>query len=425
MRLYKYLWIGVTVLLVFLYFLMEYRQGEQVSWIPSFYSGNTNAYGISILAELAEDIFPNEAVTFSDRPLYELIRDLEGEEELANLVIISSALEDVGGPADLTIDPYDTKLLLDYVSKGSNLFIAAERIDGPLADSLELLYRRDRFNRLALVTGSVSDTSHVAARFSASNLQREFPIVKAFVRTSFYETDEIGCDVVSQTDKDEEDSVEETMIMIRKELGAGTIFVTTAPYAFTNYALSQPRDARWAQAALSHLPVRKTVFSEYFRPNAGRFASTPLRFILMNRGLRSAWFVGILSLLLFIFVRARRRQRAVPIVEPPRNETLVFVETVGRLYHQRRDNADLARKKLSYLGDFLRSNVRMKNTGRLNSETARNLDVKSVAQKSGAPESVVETMVQAILRFDGKHISQKDLLELSKAIDTFYQASTK
>ena len=56
--------------------------------------------------------------------------------------------------------------------------------------------------------------------------------------------------------------------------------------------------------------------------------------------------IALLSIILFIFFNAKRRQRIIPIIEPLVNSTVDFTKTIGNLYFQQNNNADLINKKI-------------------------------------------------------------------------------
>lgn len=45
---------------------------------------------------------------------------------------------------------------------------------------------------------------------------------------------------------------------------------------------------------------------------------------------------------------AKRRQRVIPVVNPPANQTLRFTQLIGNLYYQKKDYKDILQKKYLY-----------------------------------------------------------------------------
>ena len=127
---------------------------------------------------------------------------------------------------------------------------------------------------------------------------------------------------------------------------------------------------------------------------------------------------GLAALLLFVVFRAKRRQRVVPVVAPPRNTTLDFVATVGRLYYQHGDHANLASKRVAYFLDHLRTRLRLP-TG------SPDADFRArVAERAGVEPAVVDGVFDAIERTAGRtSVTEDELMRLSRAIERFHAAS--
>jgi hypothetical protein len=140
-----------------------------------------------------------------------------------------------------------------------------------------------------------------------------------------------------------------------------------------------------------------------------------LRFVLSQPSLRTAYWLVLAGALLFVFSRGRRRQRAVPVIEPPRNRTLDFVRRVGQLYYERGQHIDLARKKIRFFLAFVRR--------RLDLDTAPRVAawVERVARRAGTPPSTVAALTDAIDAIEGQSaLSAAALKRLDDRLDAFY-----
>jgi hypothetical protein len=123
---------------------------------------------------------------------------------------------------------------------------------------------------------------------------------------------------------------------------------------------------------------------------------------------------------LFILFRARRRQRIIPVVRPHANATLEFVDTVGRLYYQRGNHDDLARKKIAHFQEYLRNHLK------IDGRTLDEPTASRITSRSGVSSELVEQVVSAIDRANQtRQMSADDLLRLSKPIDEFYKLARR
>ena len=58
------------------------------------------------------------------------------------------------------------------------------------------------------------------------------------------------------------------------------------------------------------------------------------RQILQSQALKWAFYMTLISLILFVIFRGKRTQRIIPVIDPLKNATLDFTKTIGDLYYQ-------------------------------------------------------------------------------------------
>ncbi|MBR6284523.1 MAG: DUF4350 domain-containing protein [Muribaculaceae bacterium] len=146
-------------------------------------------------------------------------------------------------------------------------------------------------------------------------------------------------------------------------VGRGKLIVTTIPHLFTNYGILDPQMRELGMRILSqagHRPIVRIDNSLRYAGDEGEEklgSQSPLRYLLDNPPLRWALYLTVMALLLFLFFTARRRQRVIPVVKEPDNQTMLMVNHIGTLYYERHDNADLLKKKYQYFTEQLRREV--------------------------------------------------------------------
>jgi len=112
----------------------------------------------------------------------------------------------------------------------------------------------------------------------------------------------------------------------------------------------------------------------------------------------------------------KRRQRIIPTIDPLKNTTVEFVNAVGQVYYEKRDNANIARKKIAYLLNYLREQYRLK-TNALDTEFSETL-----AHKTGVDIAIAQQLVSQIAFMSGQaRVSDKELIELNNLIEKFYK----
>ena len=148
-------------------------------------------------------------------------------------------------------------------------------------------------------------------------------------------------------------------VLARVRVGKGELIFSSMPLAMTNYGVLDRELSPYVHrlmALIADRPiVRTTAYMETPEMEAARLS--PFRYLLSQRPLRWGLWLSLLLVVLFMVFTARRRQRVIPIETPPRNHTLEFVQLIGTLYYQRRDHANLLRKKYAFFAEELRNHL--------------------------------------------------------------------
>src|SRR5690606_10183509 len=131
---------------------------------------------------------------------------------------------------------------------------------------------------------------------------------------------------------------------IKVKHGKGVVFLHLEPEVFTNYYLLQKETFPVVYHSLQYLGDRQIVW--YDGRSHIKQETTPLRFILSDRALSSAWYLLLIALLFYLIFKSKREQRAVPIVEPEPNLSIAFAKTIGSLYYENGAPGNMVVKKI-------------------------------------------------------------------------------
>ncbi len=388
----RILW-GIGVLIVLLA-VLEASIPQPVDWSRSFSRHHRKPYGAQLVYERLGDLFP-EVVPVSD-PIYvaayERLLHADVADQPVNHLFINSVFQ---------VDRTTTEQLLALVEEGDHLMIAAERIEGPLADTLRLdMDRRGWGFSEDTTTLRFLDVPRIAP--GAFRYARGFPGAH-FTRYDTLRTRVLAVDGSAQP------------VLLEMGLGKGRIVLCSAPLAFTNHHLLKDRNAHFMAGALSLLPPRPLHWDEHHK--VGRLeAGTPLRYILSQAPLRWAWYLTLALVALYMVLRARRQQRAIPIVTPPRNASRELLGNIGRLYWQKADHADLARRMIQHFKEELKMRTHLR-TFAYDQATFHHL-----AAKTGLPGEEIATRLRALERTEqAAHLSEQRLLDLSTELHDLRQ----
>jgi hypothetical protein len=203
---------------------------------------------------------------------------------------------------------------------------------------------------------------------------------------------------------------------LKYTFGKGALYLLPDPKLLTNYSLLQPQGAAYAGKVLSYLPAGQTVLWDELNTRGNGADTSILRVFFKHPPLRWAYLISILGLLVFVLFEIKRRQRAIPAMEPLKNTSLDFVKVIGKLYYQQRDNKDIAQKKISYFLEFLRSSYR------LNTNAAVPELIETIRLRSGARQGTLQNLFASIkMAEQTSQVTDKELIDLNEYMEEFYK----
>jgi hypothetical protein len=408
----EYIYAGVFVGLVVLAVVVELATPDPVDWTDSYERDDARPYGSEVLVAVLPELVPGGRVVPVEQPPYLHLRDTTRTGS-AYLFVTNR----------FAPDPAETGALLDYVARGNDLFLAAQTVSGPFADSLNLRLRpalpfalpsEPSATDTTLSASQLADTARV--QFANPRLQRPggFPLRADAVTARIRSVDTARTALLAGVAAERSAVDAGNPTFVRTGWGKGRVLVSSTPRAFTNVHVLGEKSSAFVYRALSYLDPQATVYWDAHHKPLAANAQTPLRFVTSEPALRTAWWTLLAGLALFLFVHGRRRQRVIPERSPPTNATLEFVRTVGGLYHRRGNHLDLARTRIRYLLASIRERLDL-STNVIDEDW-----VERVTQRSGAPRADVEALATAILTVRrSESLSREELLDLERRIQTF------
>ncbi|MFI5159127.1 MAG: DUF4350 domain-containing protein [Sphingobacteriales bacterium] len=372
-----------------LYIVAEANRPKPIDWSETFSAKDKNPFGTYILSNRLTDLFPNAEINEYRRPVYNVIA--EDSLKQASYIIICR---------DIDLSQVDYQQLLKYVKAGNDVFIAAESFGRLLETTLHVTARRMYLSGDAgMPVNFVSPSLHPGKSFS---------IDKATGTAYFTRFDTVRAAVLSETENHKAN-------LIRYAFGKGSLYLASEPKFFSNYSLLKPQGAEYAATALSFVKNTPQVAWDTYYTQGDEQDASLMRVFLTRPALQWAYYIAIFSLLLFVLFGIKRRQRVIPVIEPLSNSTLDFVNVVGQVYYEKRNNANIAQKKALYLLAQLRDEFQIK-TNKLDDEFTEKLTAKLGLETGFANELV--NYLKFISVQD--HVSDRELIELNKLIEQLY-----
>ena len=318
---------------------------------------------------------------------------------------------------DFSADEYELAQLMRFAREGNHVFIAARSLSEETQKFFGISSDGYPFEEY-LNDGTVDSLQ----------VQLEEP---SFSDTSIYvypgrrfegwlsDFDEARTIVLGRNEKQQPN-------FIRMNAGKGSFYIHLAPLVFSNYFILHKNNAAYFQQLLSVMPggIEKLSWNEYYlarkvrRPDSNQKSSSTLDVLMRYPAFRYGLLTAMALLLLFIVMEMRRKQRMIPVHARPRNETLDFVKTMGRLYHDKKDHANLARKMGIYFLEHVRTYYKIP-THDLHEEFLRTLQFKS-----GYDAEELRSIIVFIQQLQMQQpVSEKQLADFHRQLELFYQTT--
>ena len=388
--------IRYTVILCLLFagfVLFEIYKPKPIDWTPTLSNNDKIPYGTYILYSMMDTLFPGQTVIESRIPAY---NRLKGDSALqASYIAISH---------NLSFDDNDIHALLRFASAGNSVFIAAQYMFSRLLSDTLHIGVRDT------LTSQLRDSLKVSTSFTNPQLgDRQYHFQRMFQNTSFFEfkSSSASAVVLGRNSLGAPD-------FVKVDFGKGAFYLHLQPLAFSNYYLLNDTTSDYAFKALSYLPANnKVIWDEYIkRGRAGE--ENMMRVIMEKAALRWAYYIAIFGILLFVVFEGKRRQRVIPIIKPLQNTTLEFVQVVSRLYFQKQDHHGIARKKIIFFLEQIRTQYHLP-TNQLDEQFTETL-----SHKSGYPLEKTKYLIWKIRQVEKSgSITAEELLKLNDEMEKF------
>ena len=390
MRPNKYILLLLASLIAFV--LFEYYKPKPIDWQPTYQNDDKVPFGTQAVYELLPSLMRQPRIETIRIPAYNLFT--ENKMPLRSNYVAVCETFAAGG--------YDTRELLRYVARGNTAFLSAYSFSDTLSRTLG--FKADVKNPfLADTTLRSNFVGPGMVRKGGYNFRhddgRNFLVVKKPRK---------GITVLARNARNE-------AIFLSIPHGKGTFYIHNIPLALTNYYLLFPASADYMAKTFSYLPAQPTYWDEF--QNQGRFnkdEQSLLRYINKQPALSWAYYIGLFGLIMYAIFAGKRTQRVIPVVQLRQNTSLEFVQTVGRMYFQRNDHDNMARKKIRYFLADLRDRYFL-STHLLDQEFTETL-----ARKSGVSLEETQNLVRTLSQAQrATSLSEFDLLTISATIENF------
>lgn len=378
--------------------LFQYSKPKEVNWFPSFVSHHKIPYGTYILNDLMEKKY-GDNLKQTNKPPYEFLQ---------SDVLIQGTYFFVNN--NVSFGETELTSLLDWTAKGNTLFIASSRFEQELMDTLNIdtsgLY--DDF-------GEDHKQVHKLLHPKFKNDQ-SYEFTKDDFATYFSKIDTLNARGIGQVDYLAEDGSEQknNFNVIKQAFGEGEIILSAFPKAFTNYFILQANNKDYTAGLLSYIDDSKPIYMDNHYKSGKSFYTSPMYIFLNTKEFKWAYYIALIGAMFYVIFEGKRKQRAIPVVVPLKNQTLAFTRTIADMYFEKGEQKSITDHKIDYFLEFIRSHFYM-GTLKQDDEFYRNLAARSNHSFDEVKE-LFSYMEKLKIR---SVITNSDLKKLNKLIEKF------
>lgn len=307
------------------------------SWREDFRKTSEKPYGLSLFYSTIKKISPETKLIYNQS--YEL---LDTTETNTNFISIGN---------EAYFDSIAAMHLVKYVGKGNRALIASEyspleilRLFVTIGDTI-LGYQvsADSVLNVQFVPGPNTYTSQM--RFVHQVLKDTVHYNWSVYSKSYFS------DTLEQYNfKALSYSNERNVNSFYLDIGKGRLIVHSNPLLFTNYYFVTKDGFEHNNNILSQLQKGSVYWNDPYtftetKGSGGNISApsrNPLMFLFSHPYLKWAWYLFLITILLYLIFRSKREQRVIPIIPVNVNTTIEFTKAVGTLYFENKGRNHIA-----------------------------------------------------------------------------------
>ncbi len=415
---------GVAFVLLLLVFLLIKGSGPRFNWEESYKETSKSPYGTHVTYSLLQDYFPDYSLNTINKSIEDELPVKEGETN-ANYFFIGEGLY---------MDTSDVDRLLAFVEKGNTAFISSKTVPYDLMFYVYYQECNDYFwDDYSYTSDTIGELNMLHDSLKAS-ADLEFKYIRKG-KTQSYQWHYIDSIYFCEEDYSfiRLGTLKNDLVNFAKiKYGEGYFFFHTNPIAFSNIQLLDEVGLTYANKVFSHLQEGPIYWDTYSRvkeavsrrrnqmqnysPERELSSEGPLTYILDQSSLSWAWYILLATAFLYLFFRAKRNQRIIPVYEGNKNTSLEFISTIGSLYFLQNDHKKLSIQKMKLFLAHVRDRYNISVKDEINEKF-----VKRLSLKSEVPESVINKIIQFYENIKGSSfVSDQSLIDFHQALEKFY-----
>ncbi|WP_179352004.1 DUF4350 domain-containing protein [Winogradskyella vidalii] len=338
---------------------IEMTKPKQVNWFPSYAIHHKIPFGSYVFHEQLKRVANN--VTPVERPPFEYLK---------NDSISGSYLFYNGG---IDFGKEELNSLLDWVDHGNTLMVSAVNFEAKLLDTLNLS------TKTINTIDNIDREYHVKLVNPLLDNNKTYHYDRPTTFYYFNKIDTLKTAVIALIDNYSEGDVtiKDSLVSgVKQPFGRGEIILTTFPQAFSNYFMLQSPNQNYTAGLLSYLDTNQPIYTDTYYKTGKTFYTSPMYLFLNTESLKWAYYLVLFGALIYIIFEGKRKQRAIPIINPLKNQTVDFTRTIADMYYENGKHKDIAQHKIHHFLEYIRSTLHL-STAEINTSFIKNLAARS------------------------------------------------
>ena len=221
---------------------------------------------------------------------------------------------------------------------------------------------------------------------------------------------------------------------VKVKVGKGSLFLHTSPNMFYNYQIKRLHGYKYAEFVLNELPADRDVYMlELGRlsDNYGNYDvdeqegdgekedDSYLKLIFQESNLVDRFcLLSILGVILFVIFRSKRTRPIVPFIEPKKDMTMAFAETITSIYFAKRNPYGLLQVQRKNFYSTIQKHFFVDLQRR---EGDRALQV--LAEKSNRRVDEIKDLLRRLETKEAFSVNDLYVTEMQKKIHAFYRTT--
>lgn len=390
------IYIGLFILVIISIVVLELNKPKQINWFPSYATHHKIPFGSYVfndqIQNLAKDVIP------VDRPPYEYLRD--------NQSIKGTYFFYNNG---ISFGEEELDALLDWTSEGNTLFIASSDFEYNILDTLHL------DTRVISTLNNFDSDYNVKLVNPKLDKGDTYGFDKANTVFHFNQLDTLNTKVIgtitAALNVDDEDPM---VNVVKQSFGNGEIILSTFPQGLTNYFILNNPNQDYVAGLLSYIDMDSPIYLDNHYKSGKVFYTSPMYLFLNTKELKWAYYIVLIGALFYIIFEGKRKQRAIPIIKPLKNQTVEFTRTIANMYYEKGKHKELAEHKIQHFLEYVRTQLHLRT-----SEVDHNF-IKNLAARSNNSIEDTQQLFETIQSYNNKSsINKIELERLNTLIENF------